>query len=301
MIEKTVYYSIADLQLEITLPSEGDLSNILPNFEPFKSDYIEDKPVSCRIYFSAVDLDFDISQTKLLSDISIVWGDRFTFYEAENFYWTLIQYGSDNTKYWKMRSSKDFKFNTIYCGALDDIKNSFISWYCMVAFAQSALLYKCVLIHASVVVDEDSGYAFLGKSGTGKSTHSRLWLTHIPGFTLLNDDNPAVRIENNKVSIYGTPWSGKTKCYINDVRTLKGLVRLIQAPQNVFTIQKNKDALLALLPSCSAIRWNKFLYATLVNILIDLISLTPVAQLECLPNEDAAQLCFKELKKNVNV
>lgn len=297
MIEKTVYYSIADLQMEMTLPKESDLSLILPNFEPFQSDYNPDKPVSCRMYYSLVDLEFDSSQSTLLSDISIVWGDRFTFHETEDFYWTLIQYESDKSKNWKMRSSKDFKVNTIYCGAMGEVKNNFISWYCMVAFAQSALVHNCVLIHASVVINQDNGYAFLGKSGTGKSTHSRLWLTYLPGFTLLNDDNPAIRVDHNQVFIYGTPWSGKTPCYIADVRPLKGLVRLKQAPQNVFEIQKNKDALLALLPSCSAIRWNKDLYATLVNILIDIISHIPVGEMQCLPDEEAAHVCFNELKK----
>lgn len=297
MIEKTVYYSIADLQLEITFPKESDLSIILPNFEPFKSDYDQEKIVSCQIYLSSVDLDFDRAKSKLLSDISIVWGDRFTFHETDDFYWTLIQYGADPTKYWKMRSSKDFKVNTIYCGAIGEVKNSFLSWYAMVAFAQSSLLQKCVLIHASVVVDQKYGYAFLGKSGTGKSTHSRLWVNHIPNVSLLNDDNPAIRIINGRVVIYGTPWSGKTKCYIADSRPLKGLVRLKQAPHNIFEVRKNKDALLALLPSCSAIRWNGNLYSTLVNILIDLISYIPIAELQCLPNEEAAQLCFSELKK----
>ncbi|WP_159634931.1 hypothetical protein [Sphingobacterium composti Ten et al. 2007 non Yoo et al. 2007] len=297
MIEKTLYYNIADLQLEITLPKESDLSIILPNFQPFLSDFISDKPVSCRVYFSLVDLDFDRENSTLLSDISIIWGDRFTFHETEDFYWTLIQYGSDPSKYWKMRSSKDFKLNTIYCGNIGDKKNNFISWYCMVAFAQSALLHKCILIHASVVTNDKFGYAFLGKSGTGKSTHSRLWLAYLQGFNLLNDDNPAIRVTNDSILIYGTPWSGKTPCYINDVRPLKGLVRLKQAPYNLFEIRKNKDALLALLPSCSAIRWNKNLYSTLVNILIDIINLTTIAELQCLPNESAAKLCFNELNK----
>lgn len=297
MIEETVYYSIADLQMEITSAKESGLSMILPNFEPFNSEYDSEKPVSCQIYLSTVDLDFDKSQSNLLSDISIVWGDRFTFHETEDYYWTLIQYSADPSKFWKMRSSKDFKVNTVYCGKVGEVKNAFLSWYAMVAFAQSSLLHKCVLIHASVVIDQNYGYAFLGKSGTGKSTHSRLWLDHIPGISLLNDDNPAIRIVNDKTFIYGTPWSGKTKCYIADSRSLKGLVRLKQAPYNKFEIRKNKDALLALLPSCSAIRWNKNLYSTLVNILIDIISYTTISELECLPDEEAAQLCFSELKK----
>lgn len=296
MIEKILYYTIADLQLVVTLPNECDESVILPNFSPFKAERSLDLHTSCEIYISYVDLDFEIHSANLLSDISIVWGDRFTFYETEEYYWTLIQYSSDKSKHWKMRSSKDFTVNTIYCGQFDNIKNNFVSWYCMVAFAQSSLLHKCVLIHASVVINDKYGYAFLGKSGTGKSTHSRLWIEYNNRFKLLNDDNPAIRIVDGEVCIYGSPWSGKTPCYINDMRPLKGFVRLKQAPYNRFEIRKNKEALLALLPSCSAIRWNLKLYSTLVNTLIELISAVRVGELECLPNENAAKLCYEELK-----
>lgn len=297
MIEKNIYYSIADLHLELTFPSEWDMSQLLPNFEPFVTQRNEESPISCRVYMSLVDLAFEPQEGKLLSDISIVWGDRFTFYETEDYYWTLIQYGKEEGKFWKMRSSKDFSFNTIYCGAQLPVRNNFMSWYCMVAFAQSALLYKCVLFHASVVIDDEFGYAFLGRSGTGKSTHSRLWLQYIEGFTLLNDDNPAIRIKGNDTYIYGTPWSGKTKCYIDDMRPLGGLVRLKQAPHNIFEWQKSKDALIALLPSCSAIRWNNSLYSSLINILIEIIGRIPVAELQCLPDEEAAKLCYNKLKK----
>ncbi|MCA5004131.1 hypothetical protein [Sphingobacterium bovistauri] len=299
MIEKNIYYNIADLQLEVTLAQDCNIETLLPNFEPFRVEYLDDVIISCRIVMSSVDLEFNSDESKLLSDISIVWGDRFTFHEDDDYYWTLIQYSQDKTKHWKMRSSKDFKLNTVFSGDFESTKNSFISWFFMVAFAQSALLNRCILIHSSVVVDEDYGYAFLGKSGTGKSTHSRLWLQNIPGISLLNDDNPAIRIFEDNIVIYGTPWSGKTKCYINDKRPLKGLVRLKQAPFNLIQPQKSKDALLALLPSCSAIRWNNSLYSTLVNLIIDLISKVQVAELQCLPDAEAAQMCYNELRKDL--
>lgn len=296
MIEKEIYYTIADLQLEVTLQKECDESVILPNFIPFKTEKSFELNTSCHIYISNVDLDFKPQSANLLSDISIVWGDRFTFYETDEYYWTLIQYSTDNSNHWKMRSSKDFTTNTIYCGNVYNVKNNFISWYCMVAFAQSSLLHKCVLIHASVVMDDQYGYAFLGKSGTGKSTHSRLWIKYNNGFKLLNDDNPAIRIVNGRVFVYGSPWSGKTPCYINDMRPLKGLVRLKQAPDNRIERRKNKEALLSLLPSCSAIRWNLTLYSTLVNTLIELINLVQIGELECLPDENAAKICYQHLK-----
>ena len=55
-----------------------------------------------------------------------------------------------------------------------------------------------LMVHASVIASEGKGYMFLGRSGTGKSTHSSLWLKYIEGTELLNDDNPVVRVVDGK-------------------------------------------------------------------------------------------------------
>ena len=72
---------------------------------------------------------------------------------------------------------------------------------------------ETVAIHSSCIVYRGKAVLFLGASGTGKSTHTRLWLENIEGSTLLNDDSPFVRVEDGKVWAYGSPWSGKTSCY----------------------------------------------------------------------------------------
>ncbi|MNT23946.1 hypothetical protein D3C72_1593930 [compost metagenome] len=148
------------------------------------------------------------------------------------------------------------------------------------------------MIHASVVNHEGNGIAFLGKSGTGKSTHSRLWLTHIPNTVLLNDDNPAVRKTAEGIFIYGTPWSGKTPCYKNERLPLKAFVRLGQAPTNTFTWQPGLKGFIAVLPSCTAIRWNKDLFSSMNTILEKIVAEIPVGYLQCLPDAAAAQLCY---------
>lgn len=75
----------------------------------------------------------------------------------------------------------------------------------MVLFALATAPHKTVLFHAAVVSHQDKAYMFLGKSGTGKSTHARLWLTYIEGTALVNDDNPVVRINDNVATVYGSP------------------------------------------------------------------------------------------------
>ena len=64
----------------------------------------------------------------------------------------------------------------------------------MVMFALATADKDTLLFHAAVVSHEGRGYMFLGPSGTGKSTHARLWLQHIEGTELVNDDNPIVKV-----------------------------------------------------------------------------------------------------------
>ena len=66
-----------------------------------------------------------------------------------------------------------------------------------------------VALHGSCIVYKGKAVLFLGESGTGKSTHTRLWRENIAGSKLLNDDSPIVRYEEGGVWVYGSPWSGK--------------------------------------------------------------------------------------------
>ena len=85
---------------------------------------------------------------------------------------------------------------------------------------------KGILIHSSTLIYNKKAYLFLGESGTGKSTHTRLWREYIYGAGLLNDDSPLVRVIDGKIFAYGSPWSGKTPCFKNERYPLGGVVRL---------------------------------------------------------------------------
>ena len=117
-------------------------------------------------------------------------------------------------------------------------------------YSQAILYRNGIALHASVVALDGKGYLFMGNSGTGKSTHASLWIGLFPGCELLNDDNPVVRIEEEGVMVYGTPWSGKTACYRNQRFPVRGIVRLVQAPHNRFIRQEEVDAFITVLPGC---------------------------------------------------
>ena len=167
----------------------------------------------------------------------------------------------------------------------------------MIMFSLATARQKTALFHASVVSRNGFGYLFLGKSGTGKSTHSRLWLKHLDGTELVNDDNPVVRIVDDEVRVYGTPWSGKTPCYRNVSYPVGGIVLLSQASINQIKRMNNIQAYASLMISISGMRWNRQLADGLDETEKLLISKVPMWHLECLPDADAAMLCASTVEK----
>ena len=151
--------------------------------------------------------------------------------------------------------------------------------------------YQTLAIHSSCIVYRNQAVLFLGESGTGKSTHTRLWREHIDGAVLLNDDSPMVRVEEGKVWVYGSPWSGKTPCYKAERYELKGCVRLSQAPYNRMRKLSVLEAYGAIHPSCAPeFAYDDALYDEVSRTLGEILSVVPVYHLECLPDEDAARL-----------
>ena len=167
----------------------------------------------------------------------------------------------------------------------------------MVMYALSTANLQTALFHSSVVSYEGYGYMFLGKSGTGKSTHSSLWLKHISGTELINDDNPVVRRLPDGFYVFGSPWSGKTPCYRNVRYPLGGVVQLSQAPYNKIQRLSPLAAYAALVPSISGKRWDKLVAEGLHQTEEMMVGEVAIWHLECLPDEAAARVCSESIRK----
>ena len=166
----------------------------------------------------------------------------------------------------------------------------------MVLYALATACMNTALFHAAVVSYEGKAYMFLGKSGTGKSTHASLWLHNIEGTELVNDDNPVVQVKDGgKAVVYGSPWSGKTPCYRNVCYPLAGIVQLSQAPYNKIGPLRGVGAYVVLVPSISGMRWDKNVADGLHETENALAQIVPTWHLECLPNAAAAELCNKTI------
>lgn len=153
-----------------------------------------------------------------------------------------------------------------------------------------------IAIHSSVIVKEHQGVLCLGESGTGKSTHTRLWREHIEGARLLNDDSPIIRAIDGKAIVYGSPWSGKTACYVNKCVPVRGLLRLSQAPHNKISRLPALLAIGAILPSCPpAFAYDNALQDHICNTVSEILTSTPAYHLECLPDAAAAELSYSTI------
>lgn len=164
-------------------------------------------------------------------------------------------------------------------------------------FLLSTAERNTLLAHSSAVICEGKAYLFLGKSGTGKSTHSRMWISAIEGTELMNDDHPILRAyDDGKVIAYGSPWSGKTPCYRNVCAPAGGIVRITRAPENSIVRLRPLESYASLMTSCSGMTWEKNLADGKDRTLQKIVSVVPCWNLNCLPDEDAARVCYKAVK-----
>ena len=151
---------------------------------------------------------------------------------------------------------------------------------------------QTVLTHASCVSYKGHAYLFLGKSGTGKSTHSRMWLSALEGVELMNDDHPVLRVnEDGKVIAYGSPWSGKTRCYKNLEAPDGGIIRISRAPYNKPRRLSVIESYASLMTSCSGMTWERELADGRDKTIQAVIGKVPCWVMECLPDEDSAMVC----------
>lgn len=168
------------------------------------------------------------------------------------------------------------------------------------SFNMLCMTRGCAAIHSSVNVCNGMAAMFLGESGTGKSTHTRLLRERFPDMFLLNDDSPFVRVgDDGSVAVYGSPWSGKTPCYRQEHYPLKAMVRLSQAPYNRITALSPLQSIGALLPSAPpAFNYADETSDMVCSFVSDVVSAVSLYHLECLPDTAAAELTYNTVFRN---
>lgn len=163
-------------------------------------------------------------------------------------------------------------------------------------FYTQLIKFSGILLHSSCVVVDGYAYAFSADSGTGKSTHTQLWLKHFGDRAyILNDDKPAIRIIDNKVYACGTPWSGKYDYSTPKIVPLAGICFLERSDDNWIKKADTSKAVFNIF-SQTVRRLGPNAMEKLFDVLEDIFSKVPIWELGCNISDDAVLTSYNAMK-----
>ena len=288
---QTTNYKVAGHLFQI-VHNEADIAELLPSYEPFRTDEVADPLFVITIdnkvvpawqgrklgYFPCNSANFEVHRHGV-SSYQILILDEYeipcAFLQSDDGMHniTVVTRGS--------KSMSQFGMNNAI----------------MLAYTYCTAPLNTLLMHSSVVENGGKAHMFLGASGRGKSTHSDLWVKHIAGSTLINDDNPVLRLASDGTAIiYGSPWSGKRPIYKNVCYPIGGLVAIEQSLQNSIKREPIPVAFGIMLGSCSTMKFDKVIHMHVCHTITKVLEQMPVYTLACRPDADAAQLSHSTLQ-----
>jgi hypothetical protein len=294
MKECKLFYRVGGHAFCIVFHDDCNDESLIPSFSRFKID----EPAESLLFTLTVDDSFRFSKKGEEIGQFDCGGCNHGVYCTENneYQYEISDVQGVLCSY--MQSSPDFKESMVaILGETWSQRNYGLNNALMMTYAFASADQLTMLMHASVIRHQEKGYLMTAPSGTGKSTHTRLWYDNIPGCDLMNDDNPVVRIVDGQAVVYGSPWSGKTRCYRNIQAPIGGIVRIQQRPENSIRKLSSLEAFSNLLPAISNMKWDKRVYKGICDGIAELIRLCGMYELGCLPDAAAAHLCHDTIVK----
>jgi len=162
-------------------------------------------------------------------------------------------------------------------------------------FYYKLLGFEGLMLHSSVVVVDGKAYLFSADPGTGKSTHTQLWLSLFGDRAfILNDDKPALRLVNGVWYAYGTPWSGKYDISANVGVPIQGIAILTRGQNNEIVPYSGSKAIFDLYSQTSRLRQaqNRI---KLLELLDKLMTQVPIWKLKCNMEPEAAVVAYEAM------
>ncbi len=152
-----------------------------------------------------------------------------------------------------------------------------------------------ILMHGASISYMDKGYLFTAVSGTGKSTHIRLWRKHLgEQVQIVNGDKPFLSVEDGTVHIYGTPWAGKENWHKNRSVELNGICFLNRGTTNRIRKMKPEECL-SLVFNQIYMPENPVSAGLTLELLDKLLASVPLYYLECDISEEAVRCSFEAM------
>ena len=287
-------FIIAELNVRIRFAeSQYNGMQLLPSLEPFRANDLEGP-----IFFSLLVDDslrpYPKEKRKRIRTFDTGNGDTIVD-KLDNGGYQYIIKNINGNPCCLLQTNKDFSDCRCALNGNYNMRSFGLNNALMLIFAFAGSKMQTVLIHASLVRQNGYGYAFIAKSGTGKSTQVSMWLRYLSGCDLMNDDNPIIRIIDGTPYIYGSPWSGKTPCYRNVKAKLGAITRIDRALANSVERLHPIEAFASLLPACSSMKWDSEIYNNICDTVTHIIEKIGIYTLHCLPNKEAAEVCHQTI------
>lgn len=164
-------------------------------------------------------------------------------------------------------------------------------------FYRQLLNFDGVFLHASAVVYNDKAYLFSAPCGTGKSTHTSLWLELLGDKAyILNDDKPAVRVLENGIFAYGTPFSGKHDISVPKTVKLGGICFLSRGEEDKVSLMDKREAVIKMYHA-SLRKIDEAQLDKELEILHKIVMNVPIYKMECTPTLNAAKTAVEVMTK----
>ena len=160
------------------------------------------------------------------------------------------------------------------------------------AIAMKLLERDAFVMHAAVIAIGDKAYAFTAKSGTGKSTHIKLW-RKLRGeeVYVVNGDKPVMRYFDGKLYAYGTPWCGKEGWNNNVSVPLKGICFITRSEENWIEEIDNRIAVFELLNQTERVPYEEYM-SLLIRLVENVIRRTHIFKMGCNISKEAVYTAY---------
>lgn len=165
-------------------------------------------------------------------------------------------------------------------------------------FYYKLLNFGGMLLHASAVEKDGYAYLFSAKSGTGKSTHTHLWLETLENVHMINDDKPALRKIDGRFYACGTPFSGKNDESSNICVPVRAIIFLERAKENSIERILPKEAI-PLFMSQTLRPSKETQMLKMLEVLDSVLKAIPVFKLKCNISREAVFTAFEGINKEL--
>lgn len=161
-------------------------------------------------------------------------------------------------------------------------------------FYEKLLGFDGIMLHSSCVALDGRAYLFSADCGTGKSTHTHLWLEHLPGAYIINDDKPALRFIDGRLLAFGSPWSGKTAESTYGGVEVGGIAFLYRGENSIAPLAPQKALPLFFKQT------NRFIYDDFMPLMLEMLdkvlTSAPLYELHCDMSRDAVMTSYNGMR-----